>query len=574
MRRSLFLKLFLGFFLIIFLLSSSIMFFSLRSIRSHYLDTLAQSLENLGTSMKPQIAIYLDESRLGEMDVWAKDLGKKINTRITVIDEAGIVLADSDEDPAVMVNHKFRPEIAEAYTGAVGRSLRFSNTVKANMLYIGMPLEREMEITHVLRLSLYVEDINSLLSDLTRIMWRSILGITLLAVVGALFFSRQISRPVKEMSRASQKVAAGDFSTRIFVKNRDELGELSRSFNFMTERIESLFSELSRQKDELDSIISSIDECVMVLDEEGKVLFSNQNFRDLVNNQEVNSKYYWEAMRKEPFVELIKKTQKDRKNHSLEISFNAKTYFCNVFYLDSRQEIVVTFYDMTKIRNVEQIKKDFVDNISHELRTPLAAIKGFVETMEDGMEGENRNFLEIIKRNTERLINIVQDLLTLSELEEKETKLQKEDVDVKVLIENILTIFRDSAAKKDVVLELQADPELSKIKGDAFKLEQMFINLVDNAIKYTETGKISIGLKQEGERLVVEIQDTGIGIPEDHHSRIFERFYVVDKSRSKTVGGTGLGLSIVKHIAQLHDAELAVKSSPGEGTTFSIRFPA
>ncbi len=574
MRRSLFFKLFLGFFLIIVLLSSSIMYFSLRSIRSHYLDTMAQSLENLGTSLRPQITAYLDASRFGELDAWAKDLGKKINTRITVIDEEGIVLADSDEDPAVMVNHKFRPEIAEAYRGAVGRSLRFSNTVKADMLYMGLPLVREREVTHVLRLSLYVEDINILLSELTRIMWRSILGIALLALVGAFLFARHISRPVKEMSRASQNVAAGDFRTRIFVKNRDELGELARSFNLMTERIEALFSELSRQKDELESIISSIDECIVVLDKEGRVLFSNQSFRDLVENQEANDKFYWEVVRKEPFVDLIKKTQRELKDQAQEIMFNGKTYLCNAFYLEARQEVVVTFYDLTKIRNVEQIKKDFVDNISHELRTPLAAIKGFVETMEEGMEGENRNYLEIVKRNTERLINIVQDLLTLSELEEKEIVLEKEDVDVQVLIEHILTIFKDAVAKKGLEFELEADPELPKIQGDTFKLEQMFINLIDNAIKYTEAGKISLRLKKEGQSLVVEIQDTGIGIPEDHQSRIFERFYVVDKSRSKTVGGTGLGLSIVKHIAHLHDAEVAVKSSPREGTTFSIRFPA
>jgi two-component system phosphate regulon sensor histidine kinase PhoR len=455
----------------------------------------------------------------------------------------------------------------------VGRALRFSNTVKADMLYIGIPLELDRGVTHVLRLSLYVEDIDNLLSDQTRIIWRSILVITLLALVGAFFFSRRISRPAKELSQASRNVAAGDFSTRIFVRNRDELGELARSFNFMTERIESLFSELSRQKDELDSIISSIDECIVVLDKEGKVLFSNQNFRDLVNNQEVNTKYYWEAVRKESFVELIKKTQAEHKNNSQEISFNGKTYLCSAFYLGAREEVVVTFYDLTEIKNVERIKKDFVDNISHELRTPLAAIKGFVETMEDAMEGENRNYLEIIKRNTERLINIVQDLLTLSELEEKDTALQKENIDVKVLIENILTIFKDAAAKKGVAMELKAEAGLPKIKGDAFKLEQMFINLIDNAVKYTEAGTISLRLKKEREGLVIEIEDTGIGIPEDHRPRIFERFYVVDKSRSKTLGGTGLGLSIVKHIALLHDAELSVKSSPGEGTTFFIHFP-
>jgi two-component system phosphate regulon sensor histidine kinase PhoR len=573
MRGSLFFKLFLGFFLIIFLLTSSMLYFSLKSIRSHYLDTLAQSLQNLGVSLKPQVAAYLHEGRHAELDAWAKDLGERINTRITVIDEDGIVLADSDEDPSVMVNHKFRPEIATAYTGTVGRSLRFSNTVKADMLYIGLPLPRHEGTTYVFRLSLYVKDIDNLLSDLARIMWRSILGITLLALLGAFFFSRHISRPVKSMSDASRKVAAGDFSTRTFVKNKDELGELARSFNFMTERIEGLFSELSRQKEELDSIMSSIDECIVALDEEGRVLFSNQSFRDLVGNQDVKNKYYWEVARKESFVDFVKKTQEDHQSQSQEIPFDGKTYLCHAVYLESRREVVITLYDLTRIKNVEQIKKDFVDNVSHELRTPLAAIKGFVETMEDTVEEENRNYLEIIRRNNERLINIVQDLLTLSELEEKETRLKKEEVDIQGVLANILTIFKGAAEKKNVTLDLKAELELPVVQGDPFKLEQMFINLVDNAVKYTESGEISIGVKREGEALLVEVKDTGIGIPEDQQTRIFERFYVVDKSRSKKVGGTGLGLSIVKHIAQLHDAELSVTSSPGEGTTFSIRFP-
>lgn len=572
MRRSLFLKLFLAFFLTVALLSASIMFFSLRSIRANYLDTLAKSLENLGTSLKPLVASYLDESKFDELNEWAKDLGKNINTRITVINKEGVVLADSDEDPAVMVNHKFRPEIVEAYAGKVGRSLRFSNTVKADMLYIGIPLELGTRETAVLRVSLYVKDINTLLSELVRIMWRIVLGITVLALCGAFLFSRHISRPVKVMSRASRKVAAGEFGTRIYVNNRDELGELSRSFNFMTARIESLFSELSRQKEELESIISSIDECILALDKEDRVLFSNQSFRDLIANQEVHDKYYWEVVRKESFDELIKKTRADHKGHSQEIVFNGRTYLCNAVYLEFRQEVVVTFYDLTSIKMVEQIKKDFVDNVSHELRTPLASIKGFVETMEDGIEGENRKYLEIIKRNTERLINIVEDLLILSELEKKETALQKEDVDVRVLIENTLTIFKDEAARKGLILEMTAASGLPKIKADAYKLEQMFINLIDNAIKYTEKGTISIRLRKDKEGLVAEIADTGIGIPEDHQARIFERFYVVDKSRSKNVGGTGLGLSIVKHIAQLHDAELAVRSSSGKGTTFSVRF--
>lgn len=573
MRRSLFLKLFVGFFLIIFLLTASMLYFSLRIIHSHYLNTLAQSLENLGISLEPQVAAFLADDRRAELDAWAKDLGRRINTRITVVDEAGTVLADSDEDPAVMVNHRFRPEIATAYTGTVGRSLRFSNTVKADMLYIGLPIQRREGTPCVFRLSLYVKDIDNLLSDLSRIMWRTIMGITLLALLGAFLFSRHISRPVKSMSHASRNIAAGDFSTRIFVRNRDELGELARSFNFMTERIEGLFSELSRQKEELDSIMSSIDECIVALDKEGRVLFSNQSFRDLVGNQDVKNKFYWEVARKEPFSDFIKKIQEDHQSQTQEIPFDGRTYLCHAVYLASRREVVVTLYDLTKIKNIEQMKKDFVDNVSHELRTPLAAVKGFVETMEDTVEGENRNYLEIIKRNTDRMINIVRDLLTLSELEEKETRLDKEEIDVEGVLTSILAIFRGAAAEKGLVLEMQAERELPRIKGDSFKLEQMFINLVDNAIKYTEAGEVNITLAKEGKNLKIEFRDTGIGIPEDQLSHIFERFYVVDKSRSKTVGGTGLGLSIVKHIAQLHHAEISVESSPGDGTTVCITFP-
>jgi two-component system phosphate regulon sensor histidine kinase PhoR len=506
------------------------------------------------------------------MDAWAKDLGERIQTRITVIDEEGVVLADSDEEPEAMVNHRFRPEIAVAYTGTVGRSLRFSNTVKAHMLYIGLPLERGDGTTAVLRLSLYVEDIDALLSDLVRIIWQSVLVISFLALTGAILFARHISRPVTEMSQASRAVAAGDFSPRIFVKNRDELGELAKSFNFMTQRIEALFSELSRQKDELDSILSSIDECIVALDAEGRVLFSNQRFRDLVDNQDVKNKYFWEVARKETFVDLVKKTQEDLQGHSREIVFSSKTYLCQTVYLESRKEMVATFYDLTRIKHIEQIKKDFVDNVSHELRTPLAAIKGFVETMEDEVEGECLNYLEIIKRNTDRLILIVQDLLALSELEERDIELQKKGVDLKLLIGNIITIFRDTAAGKGVSLELTVDTENAEVQGDPFKLEQMFINLIDNAVKYTESGRIDVDVRKDSDALVIEIQDTGIGIPEDQRSRIFERFYVVDKSRSKSVGGTGLGLSIVKHIAQLHGAELSVESSEGEGSKFTIRF--
>lgn len=573
MRRSLFLKLFGGIFLIIVILVSLILFVSFRNIRSHYLDTLAQSLEKLGASLKPQVMLYLEQGRVEELDRWAKDLGREIDTRITLVDLEGIVLADSDEEPRAMVNHRYRTEIAAAFEGRVGRSLRFSNTVKADMLYIGLPMETEEGEAHVLRLSLYVRNIDMLLSDLTRIIWLLGLVMTVAALLATYLVTRTLTRPLNEISLASRQVAGGDFSAKLSLVGRDELGDVARSFNFMTERIQTLFDELTRQKEELDSIISSINEGILALDREGRILFSNEAFQKLVPTEDPSQKFFWEIVRKQKFTDLIKRVQQDQKSLSEEIEFDTQVYLCNALYLDNREEVVVTFYDITQIKNIEIMKKDFVDSVSHELNTPLAAIKGFVETLEEEADNAQRGYLDIIKRNTDRLINIVQDLLALSELEEKALELQREPVDIRRLLENILQIFKQPLQNKNLKLEFVADAEPAEVMGDPFKLEQLFVNLIDNAVKYTEEGKIRVEIRREDGGLMVDVEDSGIGIPEDQKMRIFERFYVIDKSRSKKVGGTGLGLSIVKHIAQSHEADIAVLSKPGEGTTFRITFP-
>jgi two-component system phosphate regulon sensor histidine kinase PhoR len=230
-------------------------------------------------------------------------------------------------------------------------------------------------------------------------------------------------------------------------------------------------------------------------------------------------------------------------------------------------------HDVTELKRVEKIKKDFVVNVSHELRTPLTAIKGFVETIYEDIDDKNRGYLAIIRRNTDRLINIVADLLLLSELEEKGAALSLEPCDLTIMIEQMRKIFEPRLREKGLLLTIPANPALPDLMADAFKLEQVFVNLIDNAIKYTETGGITISLLQQNGQVLIEIQDTGIGIPREHLSRIFERFYVVDASRSKQLGGTGLGLSIVKHILLLHNGTIDVESTPGQGTKFIITLP-
>lgn len=573
MRRSLFLKIFGGYILIIVLLTIPVAFFSLRTMRSFHLDHQAKGLADTGRALMFKILPYLETRNYPELDAFAKSFGREIGVRLTVIDHDGRVLADSDEDPEAMANHRFRPEIAEAFSGEAGRSLRFSNTVKERMLYVGLPIEKAGKIPYVLRLSLYIKDIDPLLSQLKREILSLAALVALVSMLGALLFSRSITRPIKIMSHASRRLASGDFDTKITLANRDELRELADSFNDMANRLKSLFEDQNRRKEELDSIIASIEEGILTLDREGRILMSNASVRSILQSDSLDGKFYWEAVRNPTFHALVEKVRQKKENQAEEVIINERIFLCSIYPLRARNEIVVTLHDMTKIKDVEKIKRDFIASASHELRTPLTAIKGYVDTLEEEVSAKGRNYLKIIKRNTNRLISLVHDLLLLSELEEMPSDMQMDKVDLKDLLENVCKIFAPQVKANSLKLETRAEKNLPPVWGDSYWLEQMFINILDNAVRYTERGTISVSLAERGPNIAVEIRDTGIGIPKEHLLRIFERFYVVDKARARRLGGTGLGLSIVKHIALLHQGELNVDSTPDEGTVFTVQLP-
>ncbi|OHB51075.1 MAG: hypothetical protein A2106_03750, partial [Planctomycetes bacterium GWF2_40_8] len=546
MKKTIFVKIFGGYLLVIIVTLALTFPLSFRAIRHHHINTLTGDLNNLCLTLKLNISPLLENNRIDELDTLIKKLGRQIETRITVVNLDGIVLADSEKDQAIMENHKNRLEIMQAIRDGIGTSLRYSTTMKEEMLYVAVPIEINGKVFGILRASLFLNEINTLLNNLQMTIIKIAVIIVVVLLLGAFLFSRNLSRPLKELGDASRKVAQGDFNAKVYLKNRDEIKELADSFNYMTDQMKNLFTQLSYQKEELDSIISSIKEGLCVLDKEGKITIYNESFRKIVKNDSVKGKFYWEVLRKIKFDELIKKVRGERSSIVEEIELNNKTYLCSATFCTNKEEIVATLHDITKIKDLEKTKKDFVSNVSHELRTPLTAIKGFVETLEETTnDDENKHYLNIIKRHTDRVINIVEDLLLLSELEEESSSLEFEDVNLEGLIENILKIFDQRLREKNLVLKFKSDKDLPLIKADPFKLEQVFINLIDNAVKYTESGEIIISLSQKDEKVVTEIQDTGICIPREHLSRIFERFYVVDKSRSRKLGGTGLGLSIV-----------------------------
>jgi two-component system phosphate regulon sensor histidine kinase PhoR len=473
-----------------------------------------------------------------------------------------------------MENHSHRPEVVEALRGKTGKSIRFSSTASKNMLYVAVPSEKNGKITGVIRTSLFLQDIDSLLTQLNyHVAWIS-LGIVLIALLGALLISNSIVRPIKNLTAVARKVASGDFSGRVFLKNKDELRELADSFNRMNEEMQRMFSELGQQKEELNSIIYSLQEGLLVVDKQGRIIRANESFWRIAGSQPAEGKPYWQTIRNPQLAELLKKAGTEKRNFVEELPLGERIFICSVTPIEGGEDIVSLFHDITELKNLERIKKDFVVNVSHELRTPLSAIKGYAETLhEEVAAAPMRKYVEVIQRNTDRLINIVNDLLLLSSLEEK-AALELEDIDAKGLLENVVRLFDQRLKDKQLSLAMDVQKNLPPIKADLFKIEQMLINLLDNAVKYTDRGGIAVSVDAQGKRVRIRVRDTGIGIPQDDIPRVFERFYVVDKSRSRKSGGTGLGLAIVKHIVLQHSGTIGIESVPGEGTTVTVALPA
>jgi len=576
MKRSIFYKLLGINFLLILFLSSLILIISFNTIKNHYIATLASELEDIAYSLSYKILPLFDESNSGKMDLLVKEIGRSIKPRITIIEIDGRVLADSKKDPLSMENHRDRPEVRVALNGGIGKSLRFSATVQENMLYVAVPAVKEGKIVGVIRVSLFVKDIDALLRNLRGKIFKITGIIVAIFLVLSIFFSTRVSKDIKTLVKASERMAKGDFNTKIFLNRKDEFGKLALSFNKMAEELKGLFDTLDTKQKELEGIISSLKEGLLVIDKEGEIILSNKSFENVIGKEEIKGKYYWEVIPNSELIELLRKAlkNKNKKNVSGEIAIGKNIFLCSISSIHAREEWVTVLHDITELRKLETVRKDFVANVSHELRTPLTAIKGGVETLEDQIPGEAKEYLDIIKKHTERIINIVEDLLTLAELEEKDLSSEFKKVNVIDVARNVYKIYKQKADEKGIDLKFQATDSPIEITGDGFKLEQMFINLVDNAIKYTEKGYVIISIEKINRKVKITVEDSGIGIPKKHLDRIFERFYVVDKSRSRKLGGTGLGLSIVKHVVNLHNGEINVESLPEKGTKFVVFLPS
>jgi len=571
MKKTLFLRTFLGYVTVIVLLASAVMLSAPPLMRTHHIEERAAGLEHMALLLEGQVLPYL--AGAGDLAAFVSSVSHKTGTRITVIDLDGDVLADSEKEPRDMENHLFRPEIQASLRGETLMSIRPSSTLKADMMYMSIPLRDEGRVVGALRLSVFMKDIEALLAALRGDLFKVVGLVTLVAFVLAYFLARSVTGPVREVIDAAKRVAAGDFGVAVSERRSGEFRDFARGFNVMTGRLKETFREIRVQNEEIQSILASIREGLCVLDRDARIVLCNASFRRIAGSDAPEGRHFWEVVRSSSAAEVVRKAREGGAESAAEIAIGDRAFFCSVSRLAAAERWVVTLTDVTEFRALEKTKRDFVVNVSHELKTPLTAIKGFVETMEPKAEEENRPYLEIIRRNTDRLIAIVEDLLVLSQLEARGTKTDREPVDVRPVAENILKLFEKRAAEKGIALALEAPAGLPEIKADPVQIEGLILNLVDNAVKYTEKGSVKVRLSAGEGRFLIEVADTGIGIDAAHQPHVFERFYVADKSRAKKPGGTGLGLAIVKHIALAHQGTVSLKSRIGEGTTFSVSLP-
>jgi two-component system phosphate regulon sensor histidine kinase PhoR len=444
------------------------------------------------------------------------------------------------------------------------------------MLYFSRKFhQNDKDPDYFIRTSFYLKNVNKGFANLRNKILLSAFLMFLIFLIIIYFYSKRLYKPVSDLKIATTKIAHGDFEQKVILYENDEFKDLADNFNVMADEIKKLFTQLQEKQEQLKIIIKSIDEGILMIEVSGKIVFVNQKFNDIVSNECMESKFYWEFLLPYEFVKMIEKTKNEKTDMFESTVIKNRPFLCHTNYLKDYDKIMIVLYDISKIKELETLKKDLVANVSHEIKTPLTAIKGFAETAMEEIKDKNvLRYLEIINGNAGRLINIVEDLLVLSKLEQDSIKINVEEVDVRAVLKNVEKLFMKRIKEKNIKFNVVIDESVTKIKSDIFMMEQMLINLIDNAVKYTEKGEIKVEIyRRNKESIIIAVSDTGIGIPEEHIRRIFDRFYVVDKSRSKATGGTGLGLSIVKHIVTLLNGQITVQSKVNEGTKFVIVFP-
>lgn len=572
MKRTVFLNVLLTYLFVAAVTAPVIPILYVKSIE-YQIENHTKFLKDFALFTAEQIKKSLSSNNYTELDRTAALFSQKKDLRITVFNTDGIVLTDS-EFPIKNRNYSDVQEIRLAAGKTASSVIRYNALKQEEELYFTFPAIENDSLMFILRIS---RPLSSVLKK-TNELFNNILIFAgffySAALIFSLIFAHFTSLPVKRLLEHTENLLNGNYKSRIIYNFPSEMRKLTANINLIAGKFESLTDESRLNQDQFLAVVNSLQGAFFMINHRNEIIFSNRSFNELMNHPNPINRKYWEVIREPECVELIKKSRRSEKSLINEIEMNNRIYIFSLNYLQKRHNAAGILYDITELAELDRKKRDLVSNVSHELKTPLTSIKGFIETLEEEITDEvQKSYLKIMRRNTDRINNIVNDLLTLSELEHTKSEINAEETDLRQLIRKLITIFEKRICDKGLSLKIDIPDGIPVIKIDPFKIEQVFINLIDNAIKYTESGEIGIKLRKRRSYVEIKISDTGVGIPESDLHRIFERFYVVDKSRSKQMGGTGLGLSIVKHIVQLHKGSIEVSSSPGKSTIFTVRLP-
>jgi two-component system phosphate regulon sensor histidine kinase PhoR len=572
---------------------------ALHSLERSELARLSETLE-----ARTRLAVFSLQPLLqtpgsaGRLQLTAQELSRRALARVTVISPDGRVLADSATPPeavARLENHRTRPEVAKALASGRGTDIRLSDTTKERLIYLAVAVpDADGRVIGVVRLALPLTSLDARIGELKDLLAVAF-GVAFIVAVGlSVLLAKGLVRPLSDMAAVARQLSEGALSHRIRTTSRDEVGVLATTFNQMASQLEAKIHEVTEERSQLLAMLTSMVEGIMVLDRRGRVLQINPALERMFTMRatEARGLPHWEVIQHHELNQFAQQVLEGRQNRSGEITVvpSGRTLKVEASVADAEREneacAVLVFHDITELRRLENVRRDFVANVSHELRTPLTSIKGYVEALLDGAKDnpeEATRFLDIILTQTDRLNLILEDLLQLSQIESGQVLFKRDPVRLSAVVDRTIALLKPLADKKGHALTVQLPADLPPALGDEERLVQVMTNLVDNAIKYTpERGSILIAARHvaarpgegpDNDAVELSVTDIGLGIPEADRPRVFERFYRVDKARSRELGGTGLGLAIVRHIVERHEGRVWVEGNHPTGSRFVVRLP-
>jgi two-component system, OmpR family, phosphate regulon sensor histidine kinase PhoR len=564
-------------------------YFTLIELRELQRYTISESLKKQAQVVGEILGPKLSQHNIQEIDALCDRLTAGTGYRLTVMAPDGSVLGDSESSPSRMEDHATRPEVKAAMAGSIGSSTRYSFTVNTDMVYVAIPIMKDGKLLGVVRVSTPTERLSQILEGFYVKLGAMILFLIVAVGIISLLLANRINKPITEIKDAAERFAKGDLGQiKLPPGGAREIDELAASINDMVAQLHERLDIMTRQKNELESLLAEMVEAVVVVDQKKRIVRMNQAAENILQTvfADAEGRNLLQAVRNTGLNQFVTKTLSSASPIEEELTVIGnqdrilQAHGAQISDTQGKPAgALIVMNDISRLKAIDQIRKDFVANVSHELKTPVTSIKGFLETLKDGAINDRataERFLDIAIKHTDRLTNIIEDLLKLSRVEQDADlgAMKLESASVCDVVQSVVRFLDTPMREKEVKIVVDCDESI-KIMMNRPLFEQALSNLVDNAIKYSSRdSEVSISAKQVDKETIIQVQDRGTGIPSDQLPRIFERFFRVDRGRDRKTGGAGLGLSIARHIVNLHSGKIDVTSGIGQGSVFTIRIPA